>query len=73
MSEQHSSRPSQAVSTAQSAAASSAPISASALVQFKVTSHGGDGYRAALTITGTGTAPPAGRHPAARPTGADPH
>ena len=44
------------------AASSSAPVSASALVQFKVTSHWDDGYRAEVTITDTGAEPLTGWH-----------
>ena len=56
-----------------SAATSSAPVSASALVQFKVTSHWDDGYRADVTITDTGRAPLAGWHLTFHVTGARLH
>lgn len=52
--------PKAAPSPAPPAASSSAPVSASALVQFKVTSHWGEGYRAAVTITDTGAVPLSG-------------
>ena len=55
------------------AATSSAPVSASALVQFKVTSHWDDGYRADVTITDTGRAPLTGWHLTFHVTGARLH
>ena len=59
--------------TSSTAPASSAPISASALVQFKVTSHWGDGYRADVTVTDTGVRPLSGWHLTFQVTGATPH
>jgi hypothetical protein len=56
-----------------SAATSSAPVSASALVQFKVTSHWDDGYRADVTITDAGPAPLTGWHLTFHVTGAHLH
>ena len=71
--EQHRSRSLPASSAAPPAAASSAPVSASALVQFKVTSHWGDGYRADVTVTNTGTEPMTGWHLTFQVTGATLH
>src|SRR6185312_17535838 len=65
--------PSQTAPSATPPATSSAPVSASALVQFKVTSHWGDGYRADVTITDTGAVPLTGWHLTFHVTGAQLH
>ena len=65
--------PKAAPSPAPPAASSSAPVSASALVQFKVTSHWGEGYRAAMTITDTGAVPLTGWRLTFHVTGAQLH
>ena len=65
--------PKAAPSPAPPAASSSAPVSASALVQFKVTSHWDDGYRADVTITDTGAVPLTGWHLTFHVTGAQLH
>ena len=71
--QQPRSRPAPASMATLPAAPSSAPVSASALVQFKVTSHWGDGYRADVTIADAGAVPLTDWHLTFHVTGAKLH